>query len=94
MTFGLSISGAVFINTAQQGLAKALPNIPKGQLAQVVAGASNNIIASLSPELRTVAFEVIVSSWQKVFICVYVAAAISLISAVLMKVSQNQQRTA
>lgn len=87
MTLGLSVSGAVFINTAEQGLAKALPNVPEDQLAQVVAGASNDVIASLSDELRTAAFEVIVSSWQKVFICVYVAAAVSLISAILMKVS-------
>lgn len=86
MTLGLSVSGAVFINTAEQGLAKALPNVPEDQLAQVVAGASNDVIASLSDELRTAAFEVIVSSWQKVFICVYVAAAVSLISAILMKV--------
>lgn len=85
MTLGLSVSGAVFINTAEQGLAKALPNVPEDQLAQVVAGASNDVIASLSDELRTAAFEVIVSSWQKVFICVYVAAAVSLISAILMK---------
>lgn len=88
MTLGLSISGAVFINTAEKGLAKALPNIPREKLAQVVAGASNDMIASLSPELRTAAFEVIVSSWQKVFICVYVAAAVSLIASILLRVSQ------
>jgi hypothetical protein len=52
MTLGLSISGAVFINTAEQGLIKALPNIPRDQIFQVVAGASNSVIESLSEELR------------------------------------------
>lgn len=95
MTLGLSVSGAVFINTAEQGLIKALPNISRDQISQMVAGASNDVIKSLSEELRTVAFEVIVSSWQKVFICVYVGAAVSFVASVFMNVSPcHQQSTA
>jgi hypothetical protein len=90
MTLGLSISGAVFINTAKQGLIKALPNIPVDQISQMVAGASNNVIKSLSDELRIVAFEVIVSSWQKTFICVYVGAAVSFLASLFMNVSLHQ----
>ncbi|KAL6711553.1 hypothetical protein ACN47E_004487 [Coniothyrium glycines] len=85
MTLGLSVSGAVYINTAETGLAKALPSIPEEQLGQIVAGASNDVIASLSPELRTVALEAIVSAWQKTFICVYVAAAVGLVASLLLK---------
>ncbi|KAI8932349.1 hypothetical protein NX059_010542 [Plenodomus lindquistii] len=84
MTLGLSISGAVFINNAQKGLEKALPFIPSDQIHQMVAGASNQVVKSLSEDLRTVAFETIIESWQKVFICVYVGAAVSLVVSILM----------
>jgi hypothetical protein len=94
MTLGLSISGAVFINTAEQGLIKALPNIPRDQIFQVVAGASNSVIESLSEELRVVAFEVIVSSWQKVFIGVYVGAAVSFLASIFMNVSLSNEKLA
>ena len=87
MTLGLSIGGAVFVNTAENGLAEALPNIPEDQITQLVAGTSNDIIGTLSSGERIAALEVIVGSYQKVFICIYVAAAISLIASILMKVS-------
>lgn len=90
MTLGLSISGAVFINTAQQSLTKALPNIPIDQISQLVAGASNKVMKSLSEELRIVVFEVIVSSWQKVFIGVYVGAAVSFVASIFMNVCPHQ----
>lgn len=89
ITFGLSISGAVFINTATSGLHDALPQIPVEELSHVVAGASNQVFESLSLEQRSRALEIIVQSWNKTFICVYVAAAASLISSVFFKVSKH-----
>ncbi|KAF2818866.1 MFS general substrate transporter [Ophiobolus disseminans] len=85
MALGSSVSGAVFINTAQRDLAKVIPGVPKEEIAQMIAGASNDLIASLSPEVRSAAFEAIVSSWQKVFICIYVAAIVGFIPSLLMK---------
>jgi len=86
ITFGLSISGAVFINTATNGLKDALPQIPVKELSQFVAGASSQIINSLSPEQHTLALDIIVESWNKTFICVYVAAAASLVVSIFFKV--------
>lgn len=86
MTLGLSIGGAVFVNTAENGLAKALPDVAGDQITQLIAGTSNDIIGTLSSIERIAALEVIVGSYQKVFICIYVAAAISLIASLLLKV--------
>lgn len=94
ITFGLSISGAVFINTATSGLHDALPQIPVEELSHVVAGASNQVFESLSLEQRSRALEIIVQSWNKTFICVYVAAAASLISSVFFKNTKANVNTA
>jgi hypothetical protein len=87
MTLGLSISGAVYINTAEEGLSRAIPTVPKEQIDLLVAGASNGFVATLEPTLQRAAYEAIVASWQKTFIIVYVAAAASLVSAIFLKVS-------
>jgi len=87
MTLGLSISGAVFVNTAVGGLSHALPSVSQEDITQLIAGASNHIIGTLSPAMRNIALDIIVASWQKTFICVYVGAAVSLTVAVFMKAS-------
>lgn len=87
ITFGLSVSGAVFLNTATNGLKAALPQIPVKELSQVVAGASSQVIKSLSPEQHALALDIIVASWNKTFMCVYVAAAASLVASIFFKVN-------
>ena len=85
MTLGLSVSGATYVNTAEIGLAAALPDVAIEDIKNLVAGASNGLIQTLDPALQRAAFDAIVASWQKTFICVYVAAAASLIVAIFFK---------
>lgn len=84
MTLGLSISGAIFVNTAVNNLERAT-GLPSQEVAQLVAGASNNVLGTLSPAMRTLALDIIVTSWQKAFIIVYVGAAASLIAAIFFR---------
>ncbi|KAL2018286.1 hypothetical protein VTK56DRAFT_990 [Thermocarpiscus australiensis] len=84
MTLGLSISGAVFVNTAVNNLESAL-GLPRLQISQLVAGASNHVLETLSPALRNLTLDIIVASWQKAFIIVYVGAAASLVVSILFR---------
>ncbi|KAJ5504545.1 Major facilitator superfamily domain general substrate transporter [Penicillium fimorum] len=84
LTLGLSISGAVFVNIASNGLFALLPDYPQSQVRQIVSGTSSKLLASLSEELRQQVLVVIVSAWQNIFICVYAAAAASLICSIFM----------
>lgn len=86
MTLGLSISGAIFVNSATNGLYKALLSIPHDQVQQLIAGAAGNLLDTLNDEKRTQTLEVIVSSWQKTFTVVYVGAAVGLLCSVFLKV--------
>jgi hypothetical protein len=84
MTLGLSISGAVFVNTAVNNLESAL-GLPRVQISQLVAGASNHVLETLSPDLRNLTLDTIVASWQKTFIIIYVGAAASLVVAIFFR---------
>ncbi|KAJ5972566.1 Major facilitator superfamily domain general substrate transporter [Penicillium vulpinum] len=84
LTFGLSISGAVFVNTASNGLFALLPDYPQSQVRQIVSGTSSKLLESISEKLREQALAVIVSSWQNIFMCVSAAAAASLVCSIFM----------
>ncbi|KAF7182714.1 hypothetical protein CNMCM7691_002375 [Aspergillus felis] len=47
MTLGLSTTGAVFVNVAQNGLFKLLPNLPRDQVSQIVSGTSSGLLKTL-----------------------------------------------
>ncbi|ROV90081.1 hypothetical protein VMCG_09794 [Cytospora schulzeri] len=85
MTLGLSISGAIFVNTATSELYKALPFVPQNQVQQLIAGAAGNLLGTLNDSQRTQTLKVIVSSWQKTFIIVYVGAAVGLLCSTFLK---------
>lgn len=84
MTLALSISGAVFVNTAVNNLESAL-ELPRLQITQLVAGASNNLLERLSPAMRDLTLDIIVASWQKAFIIVYVGAAASFVVSLFFR---------
>ncbi|KAF4635034.1 hypothetical protein G7Y89_g3062 [Cudoniella acicularis] len=80
LAISLSIAGAIFVNTSLQGLENILPNVPVTQLQLAISGASGNFFATLDPTLQRPCLEVIVSSLQKVYILIYVAAAVGLLN--------------
>ncbi|KAM5490289.1 hypothetical protein MaudMau93_002487 [Microsporum audouinii] len=84
MTLGLSISGALFVNISKGGLVDLLPNLPPEDIQQILSGTSSDSLKMLSPELRTEALTLIISAWQKIFICVYASAAVSLVCSLLL----------
>lgn len=83
IALGLSLSGAVFINTAVQGLMEALPDVPRERLQLAVAGTSGTFFESLGEEQQEAALEVIVGALSKTFIFVYVGAAVTLVCSLL-----------
>ncbi|BCR99692.1 uncharacterized protein AKAW2_50034S [Aspergillus luchuensis] len=85
MTFGLSITGAIFVNVAQNGLFKLLPNLSREQVSQVVSGTSSALLNKLPYTVRDRALDIIVHSWRYLFTCVSFGAGVSLLCAVFME---------
>ncbi|PKY03393.1 MFS general substrate transporter [Aspergillus campestris IBT 28561] len=82
IAFGLAIAGAVFINDAVSGLTALIPHVSRFELQQAISGTSGTYFQSLPGELRASCIGVIVGALQKVFIPVYVGAAVSLVVSV------------
>ncbi|KAI6087312.1 major facilitator superfamily domain-containing protein [Hypoxylon rubiginosum] len=80
--FGLSISGAIFVNKAIDGITALLPDAPSDEIQLALAGTSTAYFNSLSPEIRAQTTDIIIAALQKVFIPVYVGAALALVLSV------------
>lgn len=86
IALGLSLAGAVFVNLAVGGLTAILPGVSRSELQLAVSGTSGDYFLSLPQEQQTQAVDAIVDSLAKVFILVYVGAAVTLILSLLFTV--------
>lgn len=66
IALALSISGAVFVNTALNSLQKLLPSVPRQQLQSAISGTSGDYFATLDPEVESSALDILMGSLQKV----------------------------
>lgn len=83
----LSISGAVFQNTAFGSLTKVLAGMgfSEQDVRSAIAGSKSAVFESVSEEVRGRAIEAIVQAMGKTYMLVVVAGAVALLSAVLMR---------
>ncbi|KAI4157766.1 MAG: hypothetical protein L6R39_000597 [Caloplaca ligustica] len=84
IALALSIAGAVFVNGAQSALVEILPNVPLAQVQQAISGTSGDFIKSLPDATRELTLNAVVDALQKVFIPVYVAAAVALVGSLFL----------
>lgn len=89
LAFGLSMTGAVFLNLAKRNLAAIFPDLDADTLVSVVSGTSGGFLATLDEEGRLHALSAIVSALQRVFMQVYVAAALAFVLSLLLKVCDS-----
>ncbi|KFY78723.1 hypothetical protein V499_02163 [Pseudogymnoascus sp. VKM F-103] len=87
IVFGLSIGGAIFINTALSSLRSLLPLLSEADLRVVISGTSSNAIELIPVALRDDAVAAIVGSLRKLFIPAYVAAAVALVVSVFINIA-------
>lgn len=67
ITFGLSISGAVFVNYAINGLLDTIPNVTHDEIESALLGVSGNILGQLPAEIQAASLAVIVEGIKKVY---------------------------
>jgi MFS family permease len=87
IVLALSISGAVFQNTAFGSLTKILAGMgfSEQDVRSAIAGSQSAVFESVSEEVRGSVIEAIVQAIGKTYMLVVVAGAVALVSAVLMK---------
>ena len=87
IVLALSISGAVFQNTAFGSLTKVLAGLgfSERDVRSAIAGSKSAVFEGVSEEVRARAIEAIVQAIGKTYMLVVVAGSVALVSAVLMK---------
>lgn len=88
ITLGLSISGAVFVNTALDSLSSLLP-LPRAQLQTALSGLSGEFFRTLPLEQQTAIVGVLVDTLRKTFILIYVFAGANLLLSLFLSVSSS-----
>lgn len=85
LTLTLTISNSVFLNVATDGIAAALPNLPRTQVQAAVAGTNAHLFQTLTDDERTRSLGAITHALSRTYIMVIVGAATSLVFATFMK---------
>ncbi|KAI4270175.1 MAG: hypothetical protein LQ337_006846, partial [Flavoplaca oasis] len=88
ITLGLSLSGAVFVNTALDSLSSLLP-LSRAQLQPALLGLSGDFFRRLSLEQQTTVIRVLVDTLGKTFILIYVFAGVNLLLSLFLNVSSS-----
>ena len=89
IALGLTMSGALFVNTAMDGLSTVLPDASDAELQAALSGTSGEYFQSLGESAREAAVSVIVESMSKVYILLYVAAAFCLVLSICFTVRKH-----
>lgn len=87
MVLFLAIAGSLYQNIAVHRIASVLPQIPTGDIAQLIAGATSAAYKRLTLGEQEATIPAIVSSLKNVWILFTVAAGVSFVLAVPLVVS-------
>lgn len=68
ITIGLSVSGAVFTNTALRKLRPLLPDVPDERLQHALSGAAGDFLTHLSEETRQAVLRIITLSINRAYV--------------------------
>lgn len=81
VSLALSVSGAIFVNTALQKLEDLLVGYSSAELEAALLGLSGDFLSTLDPSQRSQALAIIVASLSKIFIPVYAASALGIVAS-------------
>lgn len=85
IVFGTGISGALFVNFAQQAVQRVFPLASEGEVSNAISGAGSKLLTSASAEEYALAIHGITRAIQLAYIPIITAGSICLVCALLMK---------
>jgi hypothetical protein len=85
VTIALAIANSIFLNGSQEKIAAILPDAPRAQIENAIAGSGSAFLRTLPAELQRRVLEAVVSSQSETYILVITAGALVLVLSLLMK---------
>ncbi|CAG7924820.1 unnamed protein product [Penicillium olsonii] len=85
IVFGTGISGALFVNFAQQALQKVFPSATEDEISNAISGVGSQLLRSASSEEYAAAIHGITEAIQLAYVPIIAAGAICLVCSLAMK---------
>ena len=85
LALSLGIGTSVFVSRAENGIAKALPDLPEGTIQATIAGTGSTILQNLDFKQKQVVLTIITEALRDIFIMASVVAGVGVLLSLLMK---------
>lgn len=85
IVFGTGISGALFVNSAQNALRDVFPDASEDEISNAISGVGSELLSSAGPEKELAGIQGITRAIQLAYVPVIFAGSVCLICSLLMK---------
>ncbi len=85
ITIAISVANSLFLNEAEKGIAKVLPNLPREPIQASIAGVGSKFVKSLPLDLQDQVLQAIVRGLNKTYILIIAAGAFTVVASVFLK---------
>lgn len=85
IALGTGMAGAIFVNTAEQGLRVLFPTASDTEISAAIAGIGSDLISSAGPLIQAKALHVIARSVELAFLPVVAGGALAFLGSLTMK---------
>lgn len=85
IVFGTGVSGALFVNSAQNALRAVFPHASETEISNAISGVGSELLRSAGPATELAGIHGITRAVQLAYVPVIFAGSVCLICSVLMK---------
>lgn len=85
ITISIAIANSVFLNGAEEGIAKLLPDVPRDQIQGAIAGVGSKFVQSLPAAVRQQVLDAIIEAMSKAYVLCITAGALAIVLSLFLK---------
>ncbi|OBT85333.1 hypothetical protein VE02_05985 [Pseudogymnoascus sp. 03VT05] len=85
ITISIAIANSVFLNGAEEGIAKLMPDVPRDQIQSAIVGVGSKFVQSLPLEMRQKVLDAIIEAMSKAYVLCITAGALAIVLSLFLK---------
>lgn len=85
ITIAIAIANAVFLNGAEEGISKLLPDVPRDQIQSSIVGVGSKFVQSLPVAMRQQVLDAIIEAMSKAYVLCITAGALAIVLSLFLK---------
>ncbi|KFY61277.1 hypothetical protein V496_05082 [Pseudogymnoascus sp. VKM F-4515 (FW-2607)] len=85
ITIAIAIANSVFLNGAEEGISKLLPDVPRDQIQSSIVGVGSKFVQSLPLAMRQQVLDAIIEAMSKAYVLCITAGALAIVLSLFLK---------